>query len=223
MIMQKKFMDQLPVKNILLLNYGVTFRLKSKGPACLLKVSPRKTLLDKQITIINKVFPNSNIIVVSNFKNKKIKTYPKNVNLIENKFSEETNCLYSIALAMQNLEINDSLFIIPGNIYLKSNLFNKFDKSISQLWLTKQYQELGCIVNENKIQHVMWTLQSYWSNIGFFTGKELNLLKHIINTQDDIEKLFLFEAINKIVDSGGEFKAVTKKNKIKFINKISDL
>ena len=222
--MLKKFMDLSTVKNILLLNYGVTFRLKSKGPACLLKVSPRKTLLDKQIFTLKKSFPHSNIIVVTGFKLKKIKTsFPKNVRIVENKDFEETNCLYSIALAMEDLEIKDSLLVIPGNTYFKPNLFNKFDKRISQLWLTKQYQELGCVVNEDKIQHVMWTLTNYWTNIGYFTGEELTLLKQMIKTQDGIEKLFLFEAINKIVDAGGKFKAVMKKNKIKFINKISDL
>lgn len=216
-------MDLSTVKNILLLNYGVTFRLKSKGPACLLKVSPRKTLLDKQISSIKKAFPSSNIIVVTGFKIKTKKKLYSDIKIIENENIEETNCLYSIALAMADIKIDDSLLVIPGNTYFKDNLFNKFDKTISQLWLTKQYQELGCTVNENKIQHVMWTLTNYWSNISFFTGKELSLLKEIIRTQDGIEKLFLFEAINKIVDVGGEFKAVMKRNKIKFINKMSDL
>lgn len=213
------------MKNILLLNYGVTYRVKSKGPACLLKVSPRKTLLEKQVFILNKAFPSATIFIVSGLKQKKIKNLSNynNVRIIENEKQEDTNCLYSVSLVLDKFKVRDSLFIIPGNTYFKENLFNTFNSKQSQLWLTHQYQELGCTLSDNKIQNVMWTLPNYWSNICYFYKKEFDLLHQIVSDKSLIEKLFLFEAINSIIDKGGNFDAVLKKNKIKFINKISDL
>lgn len=190
-----------------------------------MKISNRKTLLERQIFVLNKLCPKANIIVVNGFKYKKTRILLKysKLEIIENTEIEKTNCLYSIALAIKSLNLQDNLMIIPGNSYFKDNIFNKFDNKKSQLWLTREPQELGCVVNNNRIQNVMWTLPNYWSNIGFFQGEEFIALREMIQNNTMVEKLFLFEAINQIIDDGGQFDGVMKKNKITFINKVSDI
>lgn len=211
--------------NILLLNYLPTYRLKSKGPACLLKVKGNKTLVETQIQLLNKVFENPNIVVLTGFKHKKIKSIldPIDISTVENVNFELTNDLYNISLAISNFKLSKSILILPGNILLKATLFNNFNDEESQLWLTNEQQELGCIINEDKIQNVMWTLSNYWSNISYFTNREFELLEEIAYKEENINKLFLFEAINSIIDAGGIFKPIIKKQKIQYINKISDV
>lgn len=212
-------------QNILILNYSVTYRLKSKGPACLLKVSPRRTLLERQIYLLNKSFKKPNIIIVSGFKHKKIKNISENLNvsIIENIDYEKTNCLYNVGLAIQEAQIKKSLLILPGNILFSPSFFNNFDNNYSQLWLTNDYQELGCTINNNKIQNIMWTLPNYWTNISYFTNNEFEFLEDIILNNPNVDKLFLFEAINSIIDKGGIFKPTLKNQQIKLINKATDV
>ena len=47
---------------------GLGKRMKSYGPKPLIKIKDNKTILDNQLKIIKKFFPNPNIIMVCGFK-----------------------------------------------------------------------------------------------------------------------------------------------------------
>jgi len=210
------------IVNILLLNNNPTFRSKSKGPQCLFKVTPRRTILEKQIQILNRSFKGCQISIIEDYKNKKIKNIIKsisNVSIIENQYFDITNCLYNISLGLyKNI---DDLLILPGNTYFPPNIFNGFNRKHSQIWITNEIYDIGCSINNGLIENIMWGLPNYWTNIGYFTGKELEMLKNICN-KENIKKLFFFEGINYCINNGGEFHAVYKNN-ITMINKSLDV
>lgn len=209
--------------NILILDNNLFFRSKSKGPVCLLNISAHKTVIEKQIEILNQVFPKNKIIIITGTKSKKIEELlinHKNISIVENKEYDITNCLFNIKLGIEKFDT--SVLIIPSNIIFNKYLFKNFNKRESQILLTKQHQEVGCIINNSNIENIMWGLPNYWTKIAFFINKEFELLKYI-SSQEITKKWFFLEGINFILEKGANIKGVTVNSKILVINKLNDI
>ena len=100
---------------------GMGRRMKSYGPKCLINIGGI-TILERQIKILLKLYPGSDIIVIAGFESdkirKKIKTkYP--VRIVNNHKYEDTNVLYSLSLGLQ-ASINRNFLIVYGDL-----VFNK--------------------------------------------------------------------------------------------------
>lgn len=67
-------------------------------------------------------------------------------------------------------------------------------------------------------------LQNKWSQIAFFTGKELELLRKTIKERNK-DSLCTFEIINHIVNKGGKFRCIDldAKSTIKEFDSISEI
>ena len=68
--------------------------------------------------------------------------------------------------------------------------------------------EVGCTIINNHVEHILYDLPNKWAQIGYFVGKELQLLKQITFNPLN-EKLLGFEAINEIINKGGKFLKVS--------------
>ena len=199
--------------------------IKSYGAKPLYIVNLKKNVLDKQIDVINRAFKNPTITIISGFKHKGVKKYVtkwNNVEIIENKTFEENGEIYSLSLILD--KIKDSLLLIQNNVIFKHHIFNKFKRNRSQLFLSNNHQfELGCTLNNNLIQNISWSLPNYWTNISYFVETELELLKWICNPihtpSKNMNKLFLMEGINFIIDHQGKFVANFVKSKIFLLDK----
>ena len=179
---------------------------KSYGPIYLYKVTERKTLIEKQVISLNKLFDSPNINLVVGPKYKKIKnlfSLHKNIEILENKDYENVNDLHNLGIGIQNIKKN--CLIIQGNILLSHNFLKKMNKNQSQMFLTsKQNFDLGCILNiNNDIENISWSLPLSWTNISYFCNKELELLKNI-SIKQETKNWFIFEAINWIIKNNGK-------------------
>ena len=209
--------------NIIIINSGVSHRTKSFGPVCLFSITPRKTLIERQIDIFNSLMPRAKIDTIVGFKSKRIRKHLENINIniLENPDFEYTNDLYSLGLLLDN--IKDKLLIVPGNIVFKKNLFRDFDKKKSQIWINKyQVSELGCTITNNKIENIMWSLTNYLSGLYFLTGAELDSFKEICK-DPKTHKWFIFEGINHIIKNGGKIMPNYTKSITYHINNILEL
>lgn len=206
--------------NIILLHASNYNYIKTYGPRCLYRVE-NTTVLDKQIDALNKVFKDTNIFVVTGFKSKKIKyhlKHHKNVFVIENIKYEDTNDLYSLSLGIEY--IDNHVLIIQDNIIFKPVLFNKFKTDVSKLFLShNQKFELGCIVDKtNYINNISWGLKNYWTNMVYIKNHELLLLKELCKNPI-IQKWFLVEGLNWIIDNHGQFTIEFINSHITLVNK----
>ena len=83
--------------------------------------------------------------------------------------------------------------------------------------------EIGVTVNKGLATRMGYGLDDKWAQISYFTGKELKLLRSVCKNRER-SKMYTFEIINEVLDSGGQLKAVEPKDmKIKDIDSSKDL
>lgn len=208
--------------NIILPHSSNLNAIKSNGPRALYTVG-HSTVLDEQITSLNHIFNNPNIIVIAGFKYKKIRNHIKhypNVSIVDNQLYENTNELYAINLGIDGLK--DNVLIIENNTLPKKTTFAQFKRADSQLFISKtQKFELGCIIDtDGYISNISWGLPNYWANISFFKNQEFELLKNIAANKLSA-RWFLVEAINWIIKQQGKFSIKEIKSQLKIVNKIN--
>lgn len=181
-------------------------RMRSYGPRCLIKVGER-TVLDRLLEKINKRFHNNEVIVVGGFEGAKLKRrLPKGVKFVENKEYEETTSVKSISLALNHVTTN-KVILINGDLVFNDDL-PLFKESALVVGGIKKDGEVGCVVTNGIVQNIMYDLTPKWSQIAFFTGDELKKLKELSAIY---YRTLIFEVINSIIYSGGEFKAIMQK------------
>ena len=97
------------------------YRMKSYGPAALLPITARYRLIDVQISSINKVFSQAEIVLCVGFEADKITRYIKSkyknldIRIVENQLFSETNSCEALRLCLNNIN-NKKLFLMNGNL-----------------------------------------------------------------------------------------------------------
>lgn len=183
--------------------------MKSKGCVGLLRFNKKHNIFQHQYHHIKEHFPKAKIIYVHGFESKKFVSFlHKNgyddVIAINNDEYDNKNQAYSLSLTKSFL--NSDCFITFGNTILVKNIFSKFNKLHgSQIFISNDKSEIGCIINDSFIENISFDLDNYISNIYYLdklTIPDLNLL--LDNTK--FHNNFLFEIINKLIDAGKIFK-----------------
>lgn len=180
---------------------GLGRRMKSYGPKALIDIHG-KSVLQRQIDIINSTIENPDITVITGFEKKK---FPKNIHTICNDRFLETNVAYSIYLGVKNL--NAALIVYGDLVFNKKILENlQFSRSFVILDSTRQMRnsEVGAIACEGKICNFSYSLPTKWTQIAYIQGEELDIFKDYMR-QAKYERHFCFEILNKVIDAGGEF------------------
>lgn len=191
---------------------GAGRRMRTYGPKSLIEIH-NQSILQKQLVEIQKAFKIFEVVLVGGFEFDKLaKEAPNGICLVENKDYQETNVLHSIKLGLDRVTTDKVLVIYGDLIFNNECLALPFHKE-SGLVLTNtmKKEEVGCILENNRIANLFYQLESKWAQISYFTGLELTMLKDIAN-EGFSSSWFGFEAINKIIDNGGNFKAFAPKN-----------
>lgn len=194
---------------IAVLSAGIGNRIKSYEPRSLLKLGT-KTLIDHQISVLNNSFHSPEIIGVFGYLVDKIaKKVRGKIRIIENQLYEETNTSESLRLAF-NSTTKNSLLFFHGDLYFNIKTLEGLDYSKSFLLIDNKKQmhdkEVGVTVCDNKSTILSYGLPTKWCQIGYITGKEFKILKHIFqkfNTNQ--KKLLVFEIINHMITMGAVF------------------
>jgi bifunctional N-acetylglucosamine-1-phosphate-uridyltransferase/glucosamine-1-phosphate-acetyltransferase GlmU-like protein len=166
-------------------------RMKTYGPRCLLNINGR-TILTQQIELVRKNFPGCQIFVVGGFEIERVKKFiDKDINLINNK-------IYTVLIIHGDLLFNN-------NTLTNLPLQKSFALIDSKKMIKKE--EIGVIVQNDSIYNFEYGLPTKWGQIVFLTGNELELFEDII-LHPRIKRHYLFEILNKMLDRGGELKAI---------------
>lgn len=199
--------------SVIIVAAGAGNRVRSLGSRSLIQITPKQTVLDRQISHINDALPNNEIILITGFDSERVmKAAPSNIIKIENERYEETNIVRSIAIGLHAAR-HPNVVIIHGDLVfshetLKYAGFGNRSALIVSNSQEKRQDKIGCIIDGGNIEHMLYDLPNQWAEIMYLTGKELNLFSSIAKRKDK-EKLLDFEVINSVIEKGGTFIPIT--------------
>jgi len=189
-------------------------RMKSYGPKSLIKIHSSCTILDNQINIINQVFKNNcEIFIIVGFEKEKFNTKKRNVKLLENDDYKEKNILKSISIGLEEATTDNVLLIYGDLVFNLETLkapFGYYSMLLIDRFGLIANKEIGCTIDNNIVNQLMYDLPNKWAQIAFFTDYELEAL-HRICKQPENHMKFGFEAINMIIEQEGIFAACSPK------------
>jgi len=206
---------------------GMGHRMKSYGPKCLFPTSKNRTILERTIANVKKVFPYSEIIVIVGFEaDKVIDTLPSSVRIVENQLYEQTNIVESLRLALNNA-VHDNVLIIHGDLIF--NVYALYDITTGGSCAIVDTQdrfgknEIGVNIFENRITNFSYGLANKWAQIIYLTGHELNSFRSLCS-QRDKNKMYMFEILNMVIDNKGSIQAKEPKGmQILEVDSLKDL
>lgn len=188
---------------------GMGKRMKSYGPKPLIKINNNLTIIQNQLNCINKVFFNSEIIIIAGFDGDYLMNHtPNNLIKIENERYEETNVARSIGIGLR-AATTERVIIIYGDLVFnqallsETNFRNQSTLIVDSSNLMKD-EEIGCYSSDNQLINMDWSVNEKWAQIMYVTGRELKLLKNITWNKEN-ERFFGFECINEIINNHGKF------------------
>ena len=187
-------------------------RMKSFGAKSLIKLSDQSNVISHQLTVINKVLKQTDIVLITGFESKRVTARtPDNITKLYNEDYTQTNISHSVRMGLDSVNTNN-VVIIPGNlVFNQSALSTSFNESMVIMDLPDKQGGVGCVSNNNQLEHMIYDIPNKWSQIAYFTGRELELLRDIVS-QDKYKMFFMFEIINMIINKGGEFNTILPKN-----------
>jgi len=191
--------------------------IKSKGCIGLLGLHKRNNIFQFQYKNIKRAFPKSKIIYIYGFDHKKMVLFLEQNNYsdlisIYNPDYEKYNYTHTISLA--NKYLNDDCFISFGDTIFKHQTFKGFSKqNRSQIFVnTKIKNQFGCTIIDNHVINISFDLQNYLSHIYYVCKKDILHFSHLV-TNDKLKNCFIFEVINKMIDSQITFNPFINNNK----------
>lgn len=205
---------------VVILSSGMGVRMKSLGVRSLIKIRDNTTLLDWQLEIINNIFPNSELILVTGFESDRLmNAAPNNIIKVENERYESTNVCRSLGIALR-ASTSERVVVISGDIMFNQETLKGLNTEESCLIVEKNEESskerIGLTANNDLVEHLFYDLPNRWTGISYLCKKELKLAQSISWNRQK-EKLFGFEVINEIIDRGGCFKLCSPKG-MRFID-----
>ena len=205
--------------NVIIPAAGMGRRMKSYGPKSLIKIG-NSTIVKNQISLVRSYIPNANIILVCGFQAAVLmNATPNNIIKVENEKYNETNVVRSIGMGLRAINDCAKVLIMYGDLVFNAETIKSISFESSSIIIankTMGQDEVGCIINKNSLQHLMYDLPNKWGQIAIFVDQELKLLQQMCWDHKNHGK-FGFEIINNIIQQGGNFKCIENDN-IKIID-----
>jgi CTP:phosphocholine cytidylyltransferase-like protein len=194
--------------SVIILAAGMGTRIKSFGVRSLIRLHTGRTVIDHQLDLINSVFSNNEIILVTGFEaDKLMNKTPSNIIKVENERFESTNVTRSLSLGLR-AATTDNVVIVYGDLVFNSAALDfPLDKSCLLIDESGTMDsEIGTNIDNNLVELLLYGLNNKWGQICFVRGKELELMKSIVWNRDN-ENKFGFEILNEIIDRNGSFRS----------------
>jgi len=191
---------------------GMGRRMKSYGAKCLISLNG-STVLERQIKIIWRVYPEAEITIVTGFQADLVserirKKYP--VRIIRNTDYEDNNVSRSIFLGLESC-INKHTLLIYGDLVFNSptirNLVDGKSKVVVDSKQKIKEEEVGVLFGKDGVTHFSYAIDTKWCQIAYLAPKETQLFEEI-SSNIDCERWFGYETMNEIIERGGSFDSV---------------
>lgn len=204
---------------------GAAKRMASHGPKPLISLPDNRTIIGRQIDLLKTIFPKADIIVVLGHEADRIvNNLPRKVRVIENEKFAETSVSRSILLGLR-ASVTPKALVVYGDLVFSKEILMAIDPAVSSLLLGTQCDDtVGVTVNDGLVEHMDYGLNSKlgWLSIFSLVGNELREFKRVASLIGS-RRLLGFEILNKIIDEGGKFEAVSTKGKLVQVEQSKDL
>lgn len=182
--------------------------MKIYGPKSLIKINGKHSIISRQLKIVRNKFEEHEIIVVCGDELNAVRkgiSDTTNIKFVHNENATTTNVVYSIGLGLQQAT-TEKILIVYGDLIFEKCCLDLSFKQSTVVVTTRgmKTEEVGCICNNTKLENIFYQLPLKWAQISYFCGKELKYLKEI-SLDKRYSNWFGFEAINEIINRGGEF------------------
>lgn len=199
--------------SIIILNTLSDKKIKSLGDKCLIKLDQHRCLIDYQIQLFNKIFNKPEIIIIGGLDNKRLKKYIDtnfsniNIKYIQHNIDTSTNIGTSIKYAINSIT-NHNCLIINSSLLLHKSISQIIFKNLISSFILVQENIKGNIgyisSNSNKIMNCYYDLPNSVIDCLYIASKDFDIFSKIC--QSDIDRYYLFEVINKCIESNISFK-----------------
>ena len=196
------------------------YRMKSWGNRSLLQLKNGQTVLQHNISIINKFFPNASIIVTCGFESERFTRHEtEGARVVESHYYKFTNCIEECRLAIKNMPTLNRMFFMYGDILITKDVFKNYTED-SYIILDKhqmQDYEVSAITVDDKLTNLSYGANDKWTGMVQLTGNTLNRFSAFCNNDNSAK--FMFEGINYTIKRGSEINCVYNNS---FLKKITE-
>ncbi len=214
--MNKAVRNVAPIKNVgddrisvILLSAGEGVKMRSYGPRPLLQITEKHNLISYQYSLLTKVFNDPQIIMVCGHEANTVMNHaPKDIIKVENEKYNESNVVRSLGIGLRAATYNRVL-VVYGDLLFNIETVKHLKLQESSLVIDNSglfdTDEIGCTINDKGYaEQLFYELPNKWAQILFLSGLELDLMKKIA-WHPDHTNWFGFEAVNSIIEKGGNF------------------
>ena len=192
---------------------GMGRRMKSYGPKGLISLNNGSSVLERQIRILNKLYPGAEITIICGFEADAVregvrKKFP--VKIIRNENYQDTNVARSLFLGLESTTKKHCL-VVYGDLVFNTptlkNLVGGNSKIVVDSRGNISQDEVGILVSEGAVTNFSYALPEKWCHIAYMAEKEMRLFEDI-SSDPEKSRWFGYEIMNKILDQGGSFESV---------------
>lgn len=214
--------------DILLISPEITKGMKSIGPRCLLPLRKNLTVIEYQISQLQKLKP-SKITLNIGFESEKILNtlhrYKTIDYLINDKYSVTNQAINLISYIKKHkpskLLVYSSGLLIKNNIILKHQLYQNNSCKLFILNKSKHNFDIGCSDMKNP-DYLFYDMPEPWAEICYLNQQAIEVLSDC--SESSVEQMYLFEAINLLLQKNISFdKIYINKTNIMKIQTMKDL
>ena len=193
---------------------GAGHRMRSYGPKSLIRVKNNDNIITRQLSILTKYFESPEVILIGGFEaDKLMNNTPEWLIKVENENYDTTNVVRSIGMGIR-AATKKNILIVYGDLVFNEETFKHIELDSSLLLIDESglmtKDEVGCNIANGQIQYLIPDVPNKWAQIAYLTGVELEIFKKISWDKKN-SRYFGFEAINKVMEKGGKFKAISPK------------
>lgn len=214
--------------DILLISPEITKGMKSIGPRCLLPLRKNLTVIEYQISQLQKIKP-SKITLNIGFEHEKILNtlhrYKTISYLINDKYAITNQAINLISYIKKHkpsqLLVYSSGVLIKNNVVLKHQLLRNDSCKLFILNKRKHNFDIGCsdMVNPD---YLFYDMPEPWAEICYLNQQSIEVLSDC--SESSVEQMYLFEAINLLLQKNISFdKIYINKTNIMKIQTMKDL
>lgn len=202
-------MKSLPKPTIIIPCAGNSSRMRTYEPKALTPVHANELLILRQIRLLSKVFPKSEICVVVGYDAEKVcAVLPKNIHVVENQLYDVTNVGKSIGLALRATCAKQAL-IVYGDLVFSEALISQLNTDSPSALLDPagiiRNDEVGAVINKGYVEHFFYAHATKWCQIAFLKNKELSMFSELANDPANC-RMYGFEIMNHVIERGGKIK-----------------
>jgi len=190
---------------------GVGRRMKTKGPKALIALGGGETVISRQIFLIRRSFPDSEIVVVvGHCADKVIRALPSDVRYTLNEDYEETNVARSFLLGIESCPAKRTI-LLCGDLVFGTDFLGCLNHEGSVVAVDRRKEqrkdEVGVNLDNEVVAHFTYGAYPRWAQAAALEGLELDLFRKIAS-QERCARWFAYEVLNSVIEKSGRLLAV---------------